>query len=285
MERDFDKWFETFIESISSYDYYINFKKVYENVSDIEIKLNLLNYMVGKPNIEEVFVEIIKKYPECLECIPILLAVRNKEIKIFENEEVIEYNFDRKDENIEKFKYFMKRSGLFNLISKHCINNLVDYVLGVEVGLDSNGRKNRGGHLMEDLVEGYLIKSGLKKDVTYFKEMKISKIEEKWGLDLSAISNKGKTEKRFDFVIKGENKVYGIETNFYFNNGSKLNETARSYKTIALESNEIEKFEFVWITDGYGWKGAKNNLIETYEIMEHLYNINDLKNGIIERLK
>ncbi|AKC95767.1 restriction endonuclease DpnII [Sneathia vaginalis] len=285
MERDFDKWFETFIESISSYDYYINFKKVYENVSDIEIKLNLLNYMVGKPNIEEVFVEIIKKYPECLECIPILLAVRNKEIKIFENEEVIEYNFDRKDENIEKFKYFMKRSGLFNLISKHCINNLVDYVLGVEVGLDSNGRKNRGGHLMEDLVEGYLIKSGLKKDVTYFKEMKISKIEGKWGLDLSAISNKGKTEKRFDFVIKGENKVYGIETNFYFNNGSKLNETARSYKTIALESNEIEKFEFVWITDGYGWKGAKNNLIETYEIMEHLYNINDLKNGIIERLK
>ena len=285
MERDFDKWFETFIESISSYDYYINFKKVYENISDIEIKLNLLNYMVGKPNIEEVFVEIIKKYPECLECIPILLAVRNKEIKIFENEEVIEYNFDRKDENIEKFKYFMKRSGLFNLISKHCINNLVDYVLGVEVGLDSNGRKNRGGHLMEDLVEGYLIKSGLKKDVSYFKEMKISKIEEKWDLDLSAISNKGKTEKRFDFVIKGENKVYGIETNFYFNNGSKLNETARSYKTIALESNEIEKFEFVWITDGYGWKGAKNNLIETYEIMEHLYNINDLKNGIIERLK
>lgn len=285
MERDFDKWFETFIESISSYDYYINFKKVYENVSDIEIKLNLLNYMVGKPNIEEVFVEIIKKYPECLECIPILLAVRNKEIKIFENEEVIEYNFYRKDENIEKFKYFMKRSGLFNLISKHCINNLVDYVLGVEVGLDSNGRKNRGGHLMEDLVEGYLIKSGLKKDVTYFKEMKISKIEEKWDLDLSAISNKGKTEKRFDFVIKGENKIYGIETNFYFNNGSKLNETARSYKTIALESNEIEKFEFVWITDGYGWKGAKNNLIETYEIMEHLYNINDLKNGIIERLK
>lgn len=285
MERDFDKWFETFIESISSYDYYINFKKVYENISDIEIKLNLLNYMVGKPNIEEVFVEIIKKYPECLECIPILLAVRNKEIKIFENEEVIEYNFYRKDENIEKFKYFMKRSGLFNLISKHCINNLVDYVLGVEVGLDSNGRKNRGGHLMEDLVEGYLIKSGLKKDVTYFKEMKISKIEEKWDLDLSAISNKGKTEKRFDFVIKGENKIYGIETNFYFNNGSKLNETARSYKTIALESNEIEKFEFVWITDGYGWKGAKNNLIETYEIMEHLYNINDLKNGIIERLK
>lgn len=285
MERDFDKWFETFIESISSYDYYINFKKVYKNVSDIEIKLNLLNYMVGKPNIEEVFVEIIKKYPECLECIPILLAVRNKEIKIFENEEVIEYNFDRQDENIEKFKYFMKRSGLFDLISKHCINNLVDYVLGVEVGLDSNGRKNRGGHLMEDLVEGYLIKSGLKKDVSYFKEMKISKIEEKWDLDLSVISNKGKTEKRFDFVIKGENKVYGIETNFYFKKGSKLNETARSYKTIALESNEIEKFEFVWITDGYGWKSAKNNLIETYEIMEHLYNINDLKNGIIERLK
>lgn len=126
---------------------------------------------------------------------------------------------------------FMQKTGLFTLISERIINNLVDYVMGVEVGLDSNGRKNRGGHLMENLVEDYLIKAGLIKNETYFKEMKLTAIEKKWDIDLSGISNQGKAEKRFDFVVKKGNTVYGIETNFYASNGSKLNETARSYKS------------------------------------------------------
>ena len=122
------------------------------------------------------------------------------------------------------------------------------------------------------------------KGESYFKEMYIHEIEAKWSIDLSAISNNGGAEKRFDFVVKGENIVYGIETNFYTSSGSKLNETARSYKTIALETRDLKSFKFVWFTDGCGWHRAKNNLKETFDIMEHLYNITDLENGIISKV-
>lgn len=178
----------------------------------------------------------------------------------------------------------MKKTGLFDLISNHIINNLVDYATGVETGLDSNGRKNRGGHLMENLVERFIQKAGFVKDINYFKEMYIHQITDKWGIDLSGISNNGKMEKRFDFVIKTQNMIYGIETNFYSGGGSKLNETARSYKTLALESKEIEGFTFVWFTDGQGWISARNNLEETFDVMEHIYNINDMENEIIRKV-
>ena len=111
--------------------------------------------------------------------------------------------------------------------------------------------------------------------------MYIHQITDKWGIDLSAISNKGKTEKRFDFVIKTPNMIYGIETNFYGGGGSKLNETARSYKTLALETDTIDGFTFVWFTDGKGWTSARHNLEETFDVMQHIYNIKDLEEGII----
>ena len=178
----------------------------------------------------------------------------------------------------------MKKTGLFDLLEKHIINNLVDYVTGVETGLDSNGRKNRGGHLMEDLVENFIIKAGFEKNKTYFKEMYIHEITEKWDINLSAISNQGKAEKRFDFVIKTDKTIYGIETNFYASGGSKLNETARSYKQIAQEAETINGFEFVWFTDGSGWTSARHNLEETFDTMKHIYSIDDLENGIIKEI-
>ena len=178
----------------------------------------------------------------------------------------------------------MEKSGLFDLLQNHLIGNLVDYVTGVETGLDSNGRKNRGGHLMEDLVESYIKSAGFIKNENYFKEMYIHEITEKWSVDLSAISNQGKTEKRFDFVVKTNDQIYLIETNFYSAGGSKLNETARSYKTLAQEVATIEGVNFVWFTDGIGWKSARHNLEETFDIMEHVYCIQDMEGGIMEHL-
>ena len=137
---------------------------------------------------------------------------------------------------------------------------------------------------MENLVESFIQKAGYIKDKTYFKEMYIHEITEKWNIDLSAISNQGKMEKRFDFVIKTENMVYGIETNFYASGGSKLNETARSYKQIAQEAATIDGFSFVWFTDGKGWNSAKHNLEETFDIMEHIYCIKDLEDGIVNEI-
>lgn len=144
--------------------------------------------------------------------------------------------------------------------------------------------KTGGGHLMENPVEAFIKKAGFKKDSTYFKEMYIHEIENKFSIDLSSISNQGKAEKRFDFVVKTPSMVYGIETNFYGSSGSKLNETARSYKTITLETKDLTDFTFVWFTDGQGWNSARNNLEETFDVLEHIYNINDLENGIINKI-
>ena len=167
------------------------------------------------------------------------------------------------------------------MISNHLVNNLVDYALGVETGLDSNGRKNRGGHQMEELVEKYIQSAGFIKDKNYFKEMYLVDIESKWNIDLSAISNQGKAAKRFDYVVKTQSMIYAIEANFYGGGGSKLNETARSYKMLSQEADTIEGFTFVWFTDGIGWKSARGNLRETFDVMEHVYSIDDMEKGIM----
>ncbi len=248
------------------------------------MELNILNSLIGSKNIEPDFEKLLIDYPQILRCIPILLAVRCREIYAIDGDGEYLFNFAKMNCSIDDYKMFMRKTGLFDLIGEHLINNLVDYVTGVEVGLDSNGRKNRGGHLMENLVEEYLQKAGLIKGEDYFKEMYISDIERKWSIDLSNISNQGKAEKRFDFVVKKGETIYGIETNFYTGGGSKLNETARSYKAIALESKDIQGFAFVWFTDGQGWLSARHNLEETFDVMENIYNIHDLENGILGEL-
>ena len=285
IKRDFKTWLSGFRDSISDYGYYVNFEKVYRNVDAIKVELNILNSLIGSKDIENDFEALVKKYPETLKCIPVLLAVRSNEIYAIDSDGEFTYNFKKPNLSVEQYKIFMRKTGLFDLIANHVVNNLVDYATGVETGLDSNGRKNRGGHLMENLVEGFIQKAGFVKGITYFKEMNISEITEKWGIDLSAISNQGKMEKRFDFVIKTENMIYGIETNFYASGGSKLNETARSYKQIAQESDTIDGFTFVWFTDGKGWNNAKHNLEETFDVLQHVYNIGDLENGIIYQIK
>ena len=285
MKRDFKDWLKTFRKSICDYGYYVDFDKVYRNVDSIKVELNILNSLIGSKNIEEDFEKLLASYPQVLKCIPVLLAVRGREIYTIDGDGEYLFNFNKMNYSVEDYKMFMRKTGLFALISEHIINNLVDYATGVEVGLDSNGRKNRGGHLMENLVEDYLQKAGLVKGVDYFKEMYISDIEKKWSIDLSNISNQGKAEKRFDFVVKKGATIYGIETNFYSSGGSKLNETARSYKTIALEAKEIQGFAFVWFTDGQGWQSARHNLEETFDVMDNIYCISDMENGTIEFLK
>ena len=290
MSRDFNTWLSGFRDSIADYGYYIDFEKVHRNVDNIKVELNILNSLIGSRNIEADFENLMRKYPEVLKCIPLLLAVRANEIYCQDENggHLFQFDFGKYPPNshahYERYKYFMRETGLFDLLENHIVNNLVDYATGVETGLDSNGRKNRGGHLMEDLVESFIQKAGFVKGVNYFKEMYIHQITDKWNIDLSAISNQGKMEKRFDFVVKTPNMIYGIETNFYGSGGSKLNETARSYKTLAWETEEIDGFTFVWFTDGKGWTSARNNLEETFDVMQHIYNIKDLEDGVISEV-
>lgn len=284
MNRNFNSWIETFTDTLATWKYYTDFDKVYRNVDAIKDELNILNGLIGCKNIQDEFKRIVKKYPDTIKAIPILIAKREKEIFINDSNKKYVFNFKNPNYSVDEYAYFMENTGLFDLLKNHIICSLTDYVTGVEVGMDTNSRKGRTGDAMEDLVESFIQKSGFEKGKTYFKEMYIHQITDKWNIDLSAISNQGKMEKRFDFVIKTEKMIYGIETNFYSGGGSKLNETARSYKTLALETNTINGFTFVWFTDGNGWKSARRNLEETFDVMEHIYNIKNLENGIVDEV-
>ena len=285
MKRNFAEWLLTFTDSIANYRYYIDFETIYKNAEIYKVELNMMNSLIGSKNIEKDFENLVNKYPEVIKCVPTLLAVRQSEIIVLDDEgNKFEYNFKKMNYSVAQYKIFMRETGLFDLLENHLVNNLYDYVLGDECGLNSNARKNRGGHLMEDLVEKFIKKAGFKKGETYFKEMYLQEIENKWKLDMSFISNKNQATKRFDFVVKTDNCIYGIETNFYASGGSKLNETARSYKMIAEESDKVVGFEFVWFTDGMGWISARNNLKETFDNMEHIYNIADMKNGMMKKI-
>lgn len=293
MSRNFEEWLSNFEDSIASWKYYTDFDKVYNNANKIKKELNLLNSLIGSKNIEQDFKELVEEYPKVLRAIPILIAKRNEVIIVKDATQDYYYNFKSMNYSIEEYTMFMRKTGIFELLESHLIANLYDYVTGVEVGLDSNARKNRTGHAMEDLVESYIVKSGFVKDYNYYKELTTAKIKEKWNIDLTAIERKleevskdknKKAEKRFDYVVKTENQLYVIETNFYSGGGSKLNETARSYKMIQEEIQKVDNVTFVWFTDGNGWNSARNNLKETFDTMENVYNIVDMKNGIMNKI-
>ncbi len=284
MKRDFDEWLKSFKSNINGYDYYANFHKIIKNVELVKVELNILNSLIGSTDIESQFENIVQRYPETLKCIPLLLAVRSNEIPAQDKDGSFVYRFDRMNYSIDQYKQFCRKTGLFNLISNQIVHNLVDYALGVETGLDSNARKNRGGYQMEKLVESYLQQAGFIKEEDYLVESYLNDAILEWGIRLPGIDNADKARKRFDFIVHVDHRVYGIETNFYASSGSKLNETARSYKLLGQESLEIENFTFIWITDGFGWNSAKANLRETYNSLESIYNISDLEDGILSKL-
>lgn len=284
LNRDFNQWFNKFKESIADYHYYVDFDTVVKNKDSIKVELNIMNSLIGSRNIEDEFDKLLEAYPQILKCIPILLAKREMEISCREENKYYKYCFNNKNYSNKEYKEFMRKTGLFDLMQNHLVNNLVDYVLGVETGLNTNARKNRGGHLMEQLVEKHLVEAGFIKNQTYFKEKYLSEVEKEFNLNLSSISHNGQTRKRFDFVLYKNSIVYAIECNFYETRGSKLNETARSYKNIAMESKKIKNFYFIWITDGVGWKSARHNLKETFDELEYLFNIDDLENGSFKLL-
>lgn len=278
--RSFDTWLSHFRDSISSYGYYIDFSKVIANAKVWKAELHLMNSLIGVLDIENDFRRLLGKYPQILHVIPILLAKRGTEIYAWDDEGGGLYRFNFPSQTVDEYCVFMRKTGLFDLIAKHLVNNLYDYVVGVEAGLDSNGRKNRGGNQMEDLVESFLRRAG----VEYFKEVSSASLKSRWGVDVSALTNTGKTIKRFDFVVRTDSCLYAVETNFYTGGGSKLNETARSYKLLALEAANIPNFKFVWFTDGAGWRSAQQNWRETFDVLPTIYNIKDLEDGIAAEL-
>lgn len=268
--------FKTFLAQLSetnaTLDYFTDFNKIKQNVNKISIKLNQLNYLIGKENLEEAINDLYEENPKVFEVLDILIAIRkNKNAKTYNNKgEIVLLNTYFKSPQL--ILEFIEETGLGDLFRNSEVTNLVDYVFGIEVGLDTNARKNRGGDNMAKAVALIFDKAG----VQYQREVNNTIFPE--------IISLGADVKRFDFVIKTSKKTYLIETNYYNSRGSKLNETARAYSDVAPKINQYPGYEFVWITDGQGWLSAKNKLEEAYNIIPSVYNLTTLE-VFIERIK
>lgn len=272
MSEQFSLFLSQLSETNATLDYFTDFEKIRKNVNRIAMKLNQLNYLIGKENLKEAVYELYEENPKVFEVLDILIAVRkNKNAKTYNNKgEIVTLNsyFTSPQLVLE----FIEETGLGELFRNKAVTNLVDYVFGIEVGLDTNARKNRGGDNMAKAVALIFDKAG----VHYQREVNNTIFPE--------IISLGADVKRFDFVIKTSKKTYLIETNYYNSGGSKLNETARAYSVLAPKINQYQGFEFVWITDGRGWLSAKNKLEEAYNIIQSVYNLTTLKD-FIERIK
>ncbi len=268
MSEQFKIFLSQLSETNATLDYFTDFKKIKVNVNKIAIKLNQLNYLIGKKDIKLAVKELYEENPKTFEVLDILIAIRkNKNAKTFNNkgEIVLLSSYFTSPESICEY---IEETGLGEIFRNKDVKNLVDYVFGIEVGLDTNARKNRGGENMSKAVSLFFNKA----NIFYKKEVSSTEFPE--------ILSLGADIKRFDFVVKTTKKTYLIETNFYNGGGSKLNETARSYSDLAPKINQYENYEFVWITDGQGWLSAKNKLEEAFNVIPSMYNLKTLENFI-----
>ena len=283
MQKDFNNLITTFKSSIKTWDYFVNWKKVFANSSELEITLNKLNYLLGKENLKDEFKKLYSSNPDIVKALPVLLAVRENKLEVFDkvtkNSEFFDFSGTEKDS--EKYYEFLEKSGLARLFQKDGIKNLVDYVMGVEVGLDSNGRKNRGGSLMEEIVDSFISELCNKNGFEYLSQARATTIKSKWGVDVKV----DKSERSFDFAVFNpkNKKVKLFEVNFYNGGGSKLKAVCGEFKSLHTELKE-QNIDFIWITDGLGWFTTKRPLEETYNHNEYVFNLNMLEAGILDKL-
>lgn len=273
-------------DSIRYWDYFVNWKKVIGNTKDIEVDLNILNYLIGKQDIEKDFAYLLKRYPQIVRLIPLLLACRESNFKILTDitggdltYDVFSFNIQKtiSNKDISKVVKFARETGLLKLFHSKTIKNIVDYTIGIEVGLDSNGRKNRGGTAMEKIVEAFVKKICYSHGLSYIKEATSEKVLEKWRLSLKV----DKSSRRFDFAVFNGTSLYLIETNYYGGGGSKLKSTAGEYKAL-YDFLSSDGHKFIWVTDGHGWKTTSRPLEETFNHIEHLLNLKMLTEGLLE---
>lgn len=272
MEKNFDLFISQLSETNATLDYFTDFEKVTKNTNKIAIKLNQLNYLIGKEDLHKAIKELYEENPKVFEVLDILLAVRKKDKKKTLNANGEFVLLESYFISLQGLIDYIDQTGLANIFRNKNVTNLVDYVFGVEVGLDTNARKNRGGENMAKVV-ALKFRSA---NIPFRSEVNSTEFEE--------IKSLGQDLKRFDFVIQTRSKTYLVETNFYNSGGSKLNEVARAYTDIAPKINQYEKFEFVWITDGQGWLTARNKLGEAYSLIPSIYNLANL-DEFISRVK
>ncbi|HMS23561.1 MAG TPA: type II restriction endonuclease [Candidatus Saccharibacteria bacterium] len=284
IDKDFDKLVSTFKSSIKTWDYFVNWDKVYLNSSELEIALNKLNYLLGKEKLEEEFIKLYADNSDIVKALPALLAIREKKIEIFDKatKDSEFFNFNDQSAGAKKYFEFIEKSGLAKLFKEDGVKNLVDYVLGVEVGLDSNGRKNRGGTLMEDIVGTLLADFCKDNDLQLMSQATAKKVKNIWDINIKV----DKSARSFDFAVYNprSNNIKLFEVNFYNGGGSKLKAVCGEFRSL-YDELKSQSIDFVWITDGLGWHTTKKPLEETYNHNEFVFNLTMIENNILQRME
>ena len=269
-------------DTIRTYDFFVEWKKVIGHISSIEISLNIMNSLIGKSDIDMRFKELIKKYPEVVSVIPILIACRDKRINISDIDGDLCYNFSKKDsysdKEIEAIVLFSRECGLLKMLENENIKNLVDYCFGVEVGLDTNARKNRSGTAMENLIEVHIKSICDNNGFDYLSQASRKSIKERFDLDVPV----DRSDRQYDFAIKANKEIYLVEVNYYGGGGSKLKAVAGEFKSLFDLIKTEEHIHFIWLTDGKGWQTAKRPLGETFEHTDYIANIKLIEDGLLE---
>ncbi|MGB3637827.1 MAG: type II restriction endonuclease, partial [Rivularia sp. (in: cyanobacteria)] len=273
---------DTLIDSITGWDYFVNWQKVLSKFREIEIHLNTLNYLIGKEDIENEFRNLLQQAPKIISVIPILIACRSSNFQILTDRTNIfsykSFNFQNKTTlsttDIDDIVEFSKNTGVLELFKNKTLKSIPDYVLGIEVGLDTNGRKNRGGTTMETIVENLITTICQENNFVFMPQATSDKIKKEWNIDVEV----DKSSRRFDFAVKNQNNLYLIKANFYGGGGSKLNATAGEYKNL-FDFISSQGHKFIWVTDGLGWKTALNCLEETFNHIDYTMNINMVATG------
>lgn len=288
-----DDVFEALVASLKPsntlWNYFVNWEKVLRNTSAIENELTLLNSLVGKDDFDNEFRTLVKQHPEVIKAIPALLVRDGSNKKIFDilvdysGGKLLYQNFDFSkasytDEDITTFIDFIDNTGLKNLLVSKKVKNLVDYMIGVEAGLDSNGRKNRGGTAMEQISEAYIRHICETHNYEYLAQANAARIKMRFGYDVPV----DKSSRIYDFVINTPNGLVIIEVNYYGGGGSKLKSTAFEYK--GLQDVLHGTCEFVWVTDGAGWKTTTHPLRETFNHNDYVINLELLEQGALEEI-
>lgn len=270
-EAEFEVFMSQLQETNQTLDFFCDFGKIAANVEDIKLSLCMLNSLIGSTDLRKSVETIWNRDKTAFSVMDILIATRNKDKKKYVDALGKSHLVRTLFTSIDGVMEFLEGTGLAELFQSRKVKDLVDYVFGIETGLDSNARKNRSGHIMEGTVAKLLDDAG----VSYRAEV--------YSKEWPALTNVlGDDEKRFDFVVETPSKVYLMEVNFYSGGGSKLNEVARSYSDLAPKINSVEGFEFVWITDGIGWKSAKNKLQEAFGIIPSVYNLTSIKDFLAQ---
>ena len=272
MNKDFALFMSQLKETNQTLNFFCDFGKISANVADVEMSLNTLNYLIGREDLSQGVKDIWQRDPKVFEVLGILIAVRDEGKKPVVDGDGNVVLLKSYFESAEKVEEFLCGTELAEVFQSRRIKNLVDYVFGIETGLDTNARKNRSGHIMEGTVARILNEN----DIAFRQEV--------YSLEFPELSILGTDEKRFDFFIETAHKKYLIEVNFYSGGGSKLNEVARAYTELAPKVNSLTGFEFVWITDGIGWKSARNKLEEAYNTIPSVYNLTNIS-SFVELLK